>query len=259
MLFDSHAHLNDDKLINRVEEIIESAKKNGINKILCVGYDFDSSVLAYELACQYDEIFAAVGVHPTEVKSFDMDLTWIEEYINHPKVVAIGEIGLDYYWDKKFQEQQKNIFVKQIELANQYGKPIIVHMRDATMDTYELLKNYKEEGTKGVMHCYSGSLESMYQFVDLNMYISLAGPVTFKNARSVKEIAAAIPLDRLLIETDSPYLTPVPFRGKLNEPKNVYYVAKEIAEIRNIDFAELSKNTYINTCKLFNIEYKEVK
>ncbi|XFA98216.1 TatD family hydrolase [Candidatus Izemoplasma sp. B36] len=257
MLFDSHAHINDLKLIDRIEEIIDNALKNEINKIVCVGYDKESSLNAIELANQYDIIYAAIGVHPSEANQFNMDIDWIKDYIDNPKVVAIGEIGLDYYWDKTYKEEQKELFKKQIELANQYKKPFIVHMRDATNDTYELIKSTKNNDISGVMHCYSASKESMQQFIDLGMYISLAGPVTFKNAKTPKEVAKEIPLDKLLVETDCPYLAPTPFRGKVNEPKNVLYIAKEIAKIKDISFEELSKHTYKNTCKLFNIEMKE--
>ncbi len=257
MLFDSHAHLNDVKLIDRVEEILENAKQNKVNKIMCVGYDKTSSMLAIELANQYDEIYAAIGLHPSDVKSFDEDLTWIEDHLSHPKVKAIGEIGLDYYWDKTFVEQQKQAFVRQVELANKHNMPIIIHMRDATKDTYDILKEHKHPSTKGVMHCYSSSKEAMYQFLDLGMYISLAGPVTFKNAKVPKEVAKAISLDKLLVETDCPYLAPTPYRGKTNEPKNVLYVAKEIATLKETDLETIMKHTYKNTCELYNIEMKE--
>lgn len=257
MLFDSHAHLNDSKLIDRVGEIIENAKQNKVNKIMCVGYDKASSMLAIELANQYDEIYAAIGLHPSDVKSFDEDLTWIEENLSNPKVKAIGEIGLDYYWDKTFVEEQKQAFIRQIELANKYNMPIAIHMRDATDDTYKILKQYKAKTTKGVMHCYSSSKEAMKQFIDLGMYISLAGPVTFKNAKVPKEVAKEISLDKLLVETDCPYLAPTPYRGKTNEPKNVLYIAKEIAELKETDLETIMKYTYKNTCDLYNIDMKE--
>lgn len=259
MLFDSHAHLNDDKLINRVDDIIENAKKNKVEKIICVGYDYDSSLLAVELANQYDEIYATIGIHPSEVNHHEISLDWMEELLTtNAKVVGIGEIGLDYYWDKNFMEQQKTLFIKQIELANKHHKPIVVHMRDSTQDTYEVLKQYKNPDTLGVMHCYSSSREAMRQFIDLNMFISLAGPVTFKNARVSKEVAESVPLEWLLVETDSPYLAPVPYRGKLNEPKNVVYIAKTIADIKQISLEDLERITYSNTCRLFQIE-EEVK
>jgi TatD DNase family protein len=257
MLFDSHAHLNDPKLIDRVEEIVDRAKKNKVDKITCVGYDYDSSMLAIELANQYDCLYAAIGIHPSEAAQFNIDLSWIEENLSNPKVVAIGEIGLDYYWDKTFKEEQKELLINQIKLANRLKKPIIIHMRDATKDTYDILKEYKEFDTLGVMHCYSSSKEAMKQFIDLNMYISLAGPVTFKNAQTPKEVALEISLDNLLVETDCPYLSPTPYRGKTNEPRNVLYIAKEIASIKGVTLEEVMKKTYRNTCKLYNIEMKE--
>jgi TatD DNase family protein len=248
MLFDSHAHLNDPKLIDRVEDIIDNAQKNKVNKITCVGYDYNSSMLAIELANQYERVYAAIGIHPSEAKEFNIDLSW---------VVALGEIGLDYYWDKAYKEEQKELLINQIKLANKLKKPIIIHMRDATKDTYDILKEYKNFDTLGVMHCYSSSKEAMQQFIDLNMFISLAGPVTFKNAHVPKEVAKEISLDHLLVETDCPYLSPTPFRGKTNEPKNVLYIAKEIADLKGITVEEVMDKTYKNTCKLYNIEMRE--
>ncbi len=255
MLFDSHMHLNDEKLINNAEKIIERANQKNVVGFICVGYDKASSETAIELANAYDQVFAAIGIHPSEAENYTLDdLKWIEEHINDEKVVAVGEIGLDYYWDKTFADKQKELFVRQIEIANKNGKPIIVHMRDATEDTYELIKKTKNEKTKGVMHCYSGSAEFMNNFIDLNMYISLAGPVTFKNAKRAVEVAQAIDPKNLLVETDSPYLAPVPNRGKTNESMNVYYIAKKISEIKGMDFKELSEITFKNTLKLFNLE-----
>ncbi|MBN2877969.1 MAG: TatD family hydrolase, partial [Bacilli bacterium] len=172
MLFDSHAHLNDEALIEQIEIVLANAKKNNVEKILCVGYDKDSSLLAVELANQYDRVYAAIGIHPSEANRFDIDTTWMEPLFADPKVVAIGEIGLDYYWDKAHVDEQKQLFQKQIELANKYHLPISIHMRDATNDTYLMLKEFKDPNTSGVMHCYSSSKESMQQFLDLNMYIS---------------------------------------------------------------------------------------
>ena len=224
---------------------------------MCVGYDKDSSLLAIELANQYDNIYCSIGIHPSEANQHIVDLSWIEENLTNPKVVAIGEIGLDYYWDKTYKQEQIDLFIKQIEIANKCNKPIIVHMREATNDTYEILKIHKRIDLQGVMHCYSSSKEAMQQFIDLNMYISLAGPVTFKNAHVPKEVAKVIDLDHLLLETDCPYLSPDPYRGKTNEPKNVLYIAKEIANIKGISLEEVMKRTYNNTCKLYNIELKE--
>lgn len=255
MIIDSHVHLNDEELFPRIEEIIERAKENGVVKFICVGYDKESSELALDIAAMYDEVYAAIGIHPSEAKHYkESDLVWLEENLTNSKVKAVGEIGLDYYWDKNFADKQKDLFIKQIDLANKHKLPIIVHMRDAINDTYEIIKETKDKSLSGVMHCYSGSFEYVKKFTDLNLYISLAGPVTFKNAISPKEIAKKIDLKKLLVETDAPYLAPVPHRGKTNESKNLKYIVKEIANIRQITVEEVEKNTYENTVKLFNLE-----
>lgn len=254
MLIDSHVHLNDEQLFTKIETLIDKANAVGVVGFIVVGYDIESSKLAIELSEMYEGVYALIGIHPSEASYVrDEDLKWIEDHLNHPKVKGIGEIGLDYHWDKHYMDQQKDLFIKQIQLANKYKVPISIHMRDATEDTYEILKEYKDKDLQGVMHCYSGSKESMLQFLELNMYISLAGPVTFKNAVSPKEVAKSVPLDRLLVETDSPYLAPVPYRGKQNQPRNVEFVAKEIAQIRRMDFNEIAKITYQNTVKLFDL------
>jgi len=254
MLIDSHVHLNDEQLFTKIETLIDKANSAGVIGFVVVGYDVESSKLAIELANMYDGVYALIGIHPSEASyTKDQDLQWVEDHLKHPKVKGIGEIGLDYHWDKHYMDQQKSLFIKQIKLANKHKMPISIHMRDATEDTYEILKEYKDEDLAGVMHCYSGSKEFMQNFLDLNMYISLAGPVTFKNAKTPKEVAKDVPLDRLLVETDSPYLSPVPYRGKQNQPRNVEYIAKEIAKIKGMSFKELAEVTFDNTVKLFNL------
>ncbi|MFA7561665.1 MAG: TatD family hydrolase [Candidatus Izemoplasmatales bacterium] len=254
MIIDSHIHLNDEELFPRIEEIIDRAKERGVKAFICVGYDRESSELALDIATMYEEVFAAIGIHPSEAKHYKpTDIEWLEANLSHHKVKAIGEIGLDYYWEKTHEAKQKELFIKQIELANKTKLPIIVHMRDATNDTYEILKNYKDKNLSGVMHCYSGSWEYVKNFTDLNLYISLAGPVTFKNAHSPKEIAKKIDLSKLLIETDAPYLAPVPHRGKTNESKNLKYIVKEIASLRGVEIETIENATYKNTVKLFNL------
>lgn len=254
MIIDSHVHLNDEELFPKIEEIIDRAKAANVKAFICVGYDKESSELAIDIANMYEEVYAAIGIHPSEAKHYkDSDLIWLKENLNHKKVVALGEIGLDYYWDKSTEEKQKNLFIEQMKLANEFKLPIIVHMRDAINDTYEMIKNYKDKSLAGVMHCYSGSWEYVNKFIDLNLYISLAGPVTFKNAKTPKEIAEKINLNRLLVETDAPYLAPMPHRGKTNESKNLKYIVKEIATIRGISVEEVEKKTSENTIKLFNL------
>lgn len=254
MLIDSHVHLNDEQLFTKIEDLIDKANKVNVIAFMVVGYDIESSKLAIELANMYDSVYAIIGIHPSEASYYKAeDLAWLEKKLSDPKVKAIGEIGLDFHWDKSYMDKQKELFIKQIKLANKYKMPISIHMRDAVEDTYEILKEYKDDSLKGVMHCYSGSKEFMQQFLDLNMYISLAGPVTFKNAKTPKEVAKEVPLDKLLVETDAPYLSPVPYRGKQNQPRNVEFIAKEIAKIKDISFKDLSDYTYNNTVKLFNL------
>lgn len=259
MIIDSHVHLNDTELFPRVEEIIENAKKEGVKAFMCIGYDKETSELAIEIASMYEEVFAVIGIHPSAAKHCkESDLVWLEANLTHPKVKGIGEMGLDYYWDRSYEEKQKDVFIKQIKLANKYKLPIVVHMRDATNDTFEILKAYKDKDLSGVMHCYSGSYEYVKNFTDLNLYISLAGPVTFKNARVPKEVAEKIDLNYLLVETDAPYLAPVPNRGKTNESKYLKYIVKEIANIKGVSYEEVERHTFKNTVKLFNLS-KELK
>lgn len=255
MIIDSHVHLNDQELFPKIEEIIERAKDNGVTAFICVGYNKESSEMAIDIATMYEEVYAAIGIHPSEAKHYQQsDLDWLEANLNHPKVKAIGEMGLDYYWEKAHVDKQHELFIKQIEMANKHKLPIIIHMREAINDTYEIIKKHKNKDLLGVMHCYSGSWEYVKKFTDLNLYISLAGPVTFKNANTPKEIAKKIDLRHLLIETDAPYLAPIPHRGKTNESKNLKYIIKEIATIRNTSTEEIEARTYENTVKLFGLE-----
>lgn len=253
-LYDSHAHLDDERFDQDREEIIKSLKANGISLVINPGADMKSSRKALELADLYPNIYAAVGIHPQEASEYDSeDLEIIRKWSENPKVVAIGEIGLDYYYGKNNKEEQIKLFREQIKLASEMSLPVIIHMRDATEDTYNILKEF-EGKVRGVMHCYSGSLEMSELFMELGYYISLAGVVTFKNAKTAKEVAKNIPLERLLIETDSPYLTPEPNRGKRNEPKYVKHVADKICELRGISLVEFSEITRRNTEELFGLQ-----
>ncbi|KZZ86514.1 MULTISPECIES: TatD family hydrolase [Bacillaceae] len=254
MLFDTHAHLNAVQYKEDLEEVIDRAKAEGVEKIVVVGFDTDTITRAMELTDQYDFIYAAVGWHPVDaIDMTDQDLEWIKELASHPKVVAIGEMGLDYHWDKSPKEVQKEVFRKQIALAKEVKLPIIIHNRDATADVVEILREEGAEEVGGIMHCFTGSAEVAKECMDMNFYISFGGPVTFKNAKKPKEVAAEIPLDRLLIETDCPYLTPHPFRGKRNEPGYVKYVAEQIAELRGMTYEEVAQITTKNAKKCFGI------
>lgn len=255
MLIDTHAHLNAEQFNGDLEEVIDRAKLAGVSTMVVVGFDRPTITKAIELANTYEYIYATIGWHP--VDAIDMtedDLNWIEELAAHPKVVALGEMGLDYYWDKSPKEIQKEVFRKQIALAKKVKLPIVIHNRDATADIVEILQEEGASEVGGIMHCFTGSKEIAKQCMDMNFYISFGGPVTFKNAKQPKEVATEIPLDRLLIETDCPYLTPHPFRGKRNEPSYVKLVAEQIAELKGITFEELAQKTSDNARKLFDIK-----
>lgn len=256
MIFDTHCHLNNEELLNRIDEVIESAKKVGVTKFLVVGWNKESSITAVKLAEQYDCIYAAVGFHPTDV--FDVteeDFNETMSYLSHPKVVALGEIGLDYHWVKEEEKReiQKQFFIKQIGIANKFGKPISIHNRNAFEDTLTILKEHKPK-FGGVMHCYSGSVEALQEVLKLGLYIGLDGPLTFTNAKTPKEVCEEVPLDKLLVETDCPYLSPHPLRGTVNEPKNIALILDEIARIKQISKKHILDVIYKNSCNLFGVE-----
>ena len=256
MIFDTHCHLNSEELYNNIDEVIASAKVVGVDKFLVVGWDIKSSYLAIELANKYPEIYAAIGVHPTDIDGVtDEDLDKLMTHVNDPKVVAIGEIGLDYHWikDPEQREKQKQWFIKQINAANLYKKPISIHNREAFGDCLAILKEHKPL-YGGVMHCYSGSVELLKDVLDLGLYIGLDGPLTFTNAKTPKEVCEVVPLDRLVVETDSPYLAPHPLRGTVNEPKNIALVIDEIARLKEESKKHIIDVLYKNSCRLFGIE-----
>ncbi|MBM7606582.1 TatD DNase family protein [Metabacillus crassostreae] len=254
MLFDTHAHLNAIQYEEDLEEVIQRAVSENVTHIVVVGFDRQTITKAMELTNNYDMIYAAVGWHPVDaIDMTDEDLAWIKELSAHPKVVAIGEMGLDYHWDKSPKDVQKDVFRKQIKLAKEVNLPIIIHNRDATEDVVSILQEENASEVGGIMHCFTGSAEVAKQCLEMNFYISFGGPVTFKNAKKPKEVAKEIPMDRLLIETDCPYLTPHPFRGKRNEPSYVKYVAEQIAELREMDYEEFAQKTSDNARKVFGI------
>ncbi|MBE6183207.1 TatD family hydrolase [Heyndrickxia ginsengihumi] len=254
MLFDTHVHLNDEAFKEDLEEVIKRAQSVGVKNMVVVGFDRPTIKRAMELIDQYEFLYASIGWHPVDaVDMEDEDLVWIEQLTEHPKVVAIGEIGLDYHWDKSPKDIQQTVFRKQIQLAKKLSLPIIIHNREATEDCIQILKEEGAEKVGGIMHCFSGSPETAKECLDMNFYISLGGPVTFKNAKKPKEVAAEVPLERLLIETDCPYLAPHPHRGKRNEPSYVKLVAEQIAEIKGISYDEVAKQTLLNAKHLFHI------
>ena len=255
MIFDTHCHLNSEELYSRIDEVLSDARKVGVDKFLVVGWDKESSLLAIKLAHQYEGIYAAIGFHPTDIDGVtEEDYQEVMNHINDPKVVAVGEIGLDYHWvkDPIQRQKQKEWFIKQIKFANEHKKPISIHNREAFEDCLKILKEYPPLYS-GVMHCYSGSVELLKDVLDLGLYIGLDGPLTFTNAKTPKEVCENVPLERLLVETDSPYLSPHPLRGTVNEPKNIALVIDEITRIKGISKKHILDVIYENSCRVFHV------
>ncbi len=250
MIFDSHAHYNDKRFEDDRDTVLNGMLGNTVCGIINCGTDLPSSQYSVALAERYDGIYAAVGFHPEDLEHVERDFDTCCELITHPKTVAIGEIGLDYYWDAFPRPMQQEWFVKQMRLAKAHDLPVIVHDRDAHEDTLMLLK---QECPKGVLHAFSGSVEMAKVVLDLGMYIGLGGVVTFKNARKTVEVAQMIPLDRLLLETDAPYMAPVPFRGRRNDSTMISFVASRIAEIRGMTTDDVLTITADNAKRLFQI------
>lgn len=254
-MIDSHVHLDDVAFDGDREGIIKSLSENGIELVINNSSDLPSSERSVELANKYENIYAAIGVHPHEAKTYNDQ---VEKRLiglsKDPKVVAIGEIGLDYYYDNSPRDVQREVFKRQIELAAKLKKNIVIHSRDAAKDTFDILKEAHEKyDFTALIHCFSQSVDMMSKYLAMGDYIALGGAVTFKNAKTPKEVAKAVDLDRLMLETDCPYMTPVPYRGKRNEPKLVKFVCQYIADLRQMDPRELEKITGENTKRFFGI------
>ena len=256
MLFDSHAHLNDESFDEDREELIMSLKENDIEYVVNPSSDIASSITSIELGEKYDFIYPAVGIHPHEVEDItEDDMEKLKRMVKeHDKIVAIGEIGLDYHYDFSPRELQKKWFKRQIELANELKLPFIVHDREAHGDTVEIIKSTKAPETGCLLHCYSGEIELARELVKLGCYISIPGTITFKNNRKTREVARLLPLDKLMIETDSPYMAPVPHRGTRNNPALVRFVAEKIAQEKGISYEEVCNATNENAKKFFGIK-----
>lgn len=255
MLFDTHAHWDDERFNDDRQEAIKRARESGVQYIVNAASDLDSSRTGIALAEEYDFIYAAVGVHPHNVEP--MDESYIEtlrQLAKSKKVVAIGEIGLDYYYDTAPRDLQKYWFARQIGAAREVGLPIIIHDRDAHEDTLNIVKSEKAREVGGVFHCYAGSVEMAQEVLAQNFYIAIGGVVTFKNARKAVEVVRNVPLDKLLIETDCPYLTPEPYRGRRNDSSYIRLVAEKIAEIKGLTLEEVARKTLENGKKLFGID-----
>lgn len=256
MIFDTHIHLNDKKIFENLDFYIQDALNKGVKKFLCVGYDLESSKIAIEIANKYHEVYASIGIIPTEYKQYNDDsinnLRKLMDKSN--KIVAIGEIGLDYYWEKEesVRTLQKKIFIEQIELANELNLPISIHCRDAYKDTLDILKEHTCI-KKGIMHCFSGSLESAKEFIKLGYLIAFGGVLTFKNSIKTKEVLQNIDLKDVVFETDAPYLAPTPFRGKINIPSYIVETVKYASSLLNCPEETLEDITYKNSLGILNI------
>lgn len=249
MIIDTHCHL-DIKDYDNLEEVIKNMEGN---YMIASGYNLESNKHVIELINKYDNIFGTIGLHPSDVtEDYESDLLFIESNINNPKIVGVGEIGLDYYWEKDNKELQKEVFIKQIELARKYNKTIVIHSREAILDTYNILDEYLGNN-KAVLHCYSSNIEMAKRFKKFNIKFGIGGVLTFKNSSKLKEVVKELNLSDLLLETDSPYLTPEPYRGKKNEPSYTKYVAEAIAKIKEVEYEKVLEITTQNAISQFDL------
>ena len=253
MLFDTHAHYDSTQFHEDREELLNSMKENGVGTILNSGASWKSVTEVVELAEKYPFIYAAVGLHPDEVGDLNEErFEFLKKQCQHEKVVAVGEIGLDYYWDNESHEVQKEWFVRQLNLARELDLPVIIHSREAAEDTLNIMKEHGN-GLRGVIHCFSYSKELAEEYIKMGFHIGIGGVVTFKNGKKLKEIATSIPLERILLETDCPYLAPEPHRGKRNSSLYIPHIAQEIADLRGITYEEVVAQTEMNARNLFRI------
>lgn len=242
MIIDTHCHLD---TYENIDEII--SEFDGI--MITSGYDDKSNLKVLELVNKYPNVYGTLGIHPEEANN-NYDLNIILNNINNKKIVAIGEIGLDYYYTKDNIKEQEELLKKQLDIAKKYNKPVVIHSRDAIMDTYNILSKYD---LKGVIHCFSGSTEMAFKFIELGYKLGIGGVITFKNGKKLREVVNNINISDILLETDSPYITPEPFRGKVNKPKNVYYVAKKLSELKNVEIDDIISKTNKNAIQIFDI------
>lgn len=250
MYFDTHAHFDDEKFDENRDILIEEMHSNGVDYIINIGADMESSVKSIDLAKKYDFIYAAVGVHPHEVENMtEEDINTLRRYTEYKKVVAIGEIGLDYYYDFSPRDKQRYWFAKQLDLAAELNMPVSIHSRDAAQETFDIIKNSAVR--KGVIHAYSGSVDMAKDYIDMGFYIGVGGVITFKNAKKLIDVVSFAPMERILLETDSPYLSPVPVRGTVNNSQNLKYVVDKISEIKQISAEKVCEITSQNAKGIF--------
>ena len=255
MIFETHAHYDDEAFDGDRDSLLASMQQNNIGWLVNVGASLKTTRSSIQLAEQYPFVYAAAGVHPSESAALDeTQFEWLREQCAHPKVVAVGEIGLDYYWEEPDHAVQKKWFARQLELAKLVKKPVIIHSRDAAKDTYDMMAAHHAGETGGVVHCFSYSAEMALDYVAMGFYIGVGGVVTFKNGRKMKEVVQAVPIERILLETDSPYLSPEPYRGKRNSSLHLPYIAQKIADIKGLPYEEVVKVTTENAQRLYQIQ-----
>lgn len=253
-LFDAHCHLEDERFAGEVDATLARMQGAGVSRCILAGSDVDSSRRIATLTAQYPYVYGVVGIHPHEARYFDENtLPTLAALLKAPRIVGIGEIGLDYYYDHSPRDVQQEVFRRQLDFAYEQAMPAVFHVRDAHGDVTDIFRAQKARLPQGVLHCYTGSVESAREYLAMGFYLSLAGPVTYQNARNLHEVARFVPLDRLLVETDSPYLAPVPMRGQRNEPANVCYVAEKVAQLKGISLEEVAAQTTKNVERLYGI------
>ena len=254
MIFETHAHYDDEAFEADRESLLSSMPENGIGWIVNAGASLESTAAGVKLAEKYPFIYAAAGVHPNGTAVLNEErFAWLREQCRHEKVIAVGEIGLDYYWDEPSHEIQKTWFARQLELAREVKKPVIIHSRDAAKDTFDMLTAHNASEIGGVIHCFSYSAQMAQEYVKMGFYIGVGGVVTFKNGKKLKEVVEVIPIERILLETDSPYLSPEPNRGRRNSSLNIPYIAQKIAEIKGIAYDEVIAVTEENARRMYRI------
>ena len=254
MIFDTHAHYDDEDFDLDREDLLAKMKESGVSHVVNIGASLESTKRSVELAKQYDFIYAAVGVHPSDTRELNEEtFQWLKKQCKEPKVVAVGEIGLDYYWDEPERDIQKEWFARQIALGREEKLPLVIHSRDAAQDTIDIMKSEKAAEAGGILHCFSYTKETAKIFLDMDFSFGIGGVITFKNAKKLKEAVEYIPIDKIVIETDCPYLAPTPFRGKRNDSSKLRYVAEELASIKQVSVEEVIRITNENGRKLYHI------
>ena len=257
MIFDTHAHYDDEAFDEDREQLLASLAEQRNGRVVNIGSSLKACVKTIELMDRYPFIYGALGIHPSDSGDLtESDLEWLKAQCAHPRCVAVGEIGLDYYWEEPEHEIQQKWFRRQLQLAGEIKLPVVIHSREAAKDTIDIMKEEKAEEIGGVIHCYSYSKETAKIFLDMGFYIGVGGVLTFKNGRRLKETVEYVPMDRIVLETDSPYLAPVPFRGKRNSSLNLPYVVQELAQIKGMDVEEVERITWENACRLYRMQEK---